>query len=47
MLPDLAAPLLGLASAASTVMLVTVLAVVSPWLYVQRARARRAAGGSA
>ena len=36
---------IGLASAASTVMLVTVLAVVSPWLYMQRFRTRRAAGG--
>lgn len=34
---------IGLASAASTVMLVTVMAVVSPWLYM-RVRAHRAAG---
>jgi glucose/mannose transport system permease protein len=37
---------IGLASAASIVMLATVMAVVSPWLYIQRVRARRAAQGA-
>jgi glucose/mannose transport system permease protein len=37
---------IGLASAASIVMLATVMAVVSPWLYVQRVRALRAAQGT-
>ena len=36
----------GLASAASMVMLVTVMAVVAPWLYVQRLRAQRQAGAT-
>jgi glucose/mannose transport system permease protein len=36
---------IGLASAASTVMLVTVMAVVAPWLYVQHVRGRK--GGRA
>jgi glucose/mannose transport system permease protein len=38
---------IGLASAASIVMLATVMAVVAPWLYMQRLRARRAAEGAA
>ncbi len=38
---------IGLASAASIVMLATVMALVSPWLYLQRLRARRAAEASA
>jgi glucose/mannose transport system permease protein len=36
----------GLASAASIVMLLTVMAVVAPWLYVQRVRAQRQAGAT-
>ena len=32
---------IGLATAASTVMLITVLAVIAPWVFVQRMRARK------
>jgi glucose/mannose transport system permease protein len=38
---------IGLATAASTVMLVTVLAVLAPWLYMRHFRARRAGVRSA
>lgn len=37
---------IGMASAASTVMLITVMAVVVPWFYVQYVRAQRRKGGA-
>lgn len=38
---------IGLASAASTVLLLTVLAVLAPWLHVRHRQARRGLGGAA